>query len=409
MLKNDLAKKILITFFMMLVLAVGQQIYLPLVDASFASSAVNKSTLLSVLGMTTGGRMTVPAIMSLGLSPYMTSMIIWQAIVTMDIKKITNMSLKNQGQIQNILTLIMAVVQAYTMILTYHSFIQPLYLTQSGIDISAPVIMLVMVAGGMFSTWLAMKNTQVGIGGSAIMIVPGIAVGLPQLLENGWTTGDVLTMTPINLMIAIFVTLLFVLAAVAVFHAELRIKLERPMLDSEFNYSYLPIKLLTGGAMPFMFSTVLFNLPMTIVSSTSLRFTTVGKNLLIWTQQDNWRGILVYGVIVMILGYGFGYMNLKPIQTIKQLKESGDYIFGCVPGEDTRRYVMRHFWLLTSIGNVALMLMAVVPLIIGIYFEGYANYSLYLGSVFILVTIFDTISQQFRALYAKNAYSVLLK
>ena len=55
------------------------------------------------------------------------------------------------------------------------------------------------------------------------------------------------------------------------------------------------------------------------------------------------------------------------------------------------------------------MLMAVVPLIIGIYFEGYANYSLYLGSVFILVTIFDTISQQFRALYAKNAYSVLLK
>jgi preprotein translocase subunit SecY len=54
-----------------------------------------------------------------------------------------------------------------------------------------------------------------------------------------------------------------------------------------------------------------------------------------------------------------------------------------------------------------LLLVAVGPLIVGLKIPGVANFSPFLGSIMILVTIIDTIKEQVLALWNKDRYHII--
>lgn len=58
------------------------------------------------------------------------------------------------------------------------------------------------------------------------------------------------------------------------------------------------------------------------------------------------------------------------------------------------------------LGNLLLVVMGVIPLILAILWQqpGLANYSVYFGSLAILVSITDNLVKQYRALSQKNNY-----
>lgn len=67
---------------------------------------------------------------------------------------------------------------------------------------------------------------------------------------------------------------------------------------------------------------------------------------------------------------------------------------------------MYHFFRLTLIGNLFLLMVGVLPLVLGMFIKSASNYSLYLGSIFIMVAITDTVTQQFAALWNKERYDL---
>ncbi|KRM87284.1 hypothetical protein [Lacticaseibacillus thailandensis] len=403
---HEIIKRVSWTLFLVMILAAGQQVILPGVDQVAAATVLKQPTFLSILSSATGGRLNLPTLFSLGLSPYMTTMIVWSAVQSLDLKSINSLSMKKAGLIQRVLVLVLAIVQAITMMRLYASALQPLHLFGYPYDWGPWVTGLLLVAGAMLVTWLADVNSNRGIGSTAIMILPGILLSTPNSLHQGW--GDeVYSFSPEHLLTAAVVILLFTAAAVWLYKGEVRLPIQRTLLEGDYRNSYLPIKVLTAGAMPFMFSNSLFSLPKMIIQNTALRWQPIGHTILHWTSYKTVNGMVIYAVVIMLLGYAFGYMNVRPVQTARQLKYAGDYFLNVVPGDDTESFITNHFFLLCTIGNLVEILIGVIPLICGLIWPGVANYSLFLGNIFIVVTIFDNVIEQFRALYSKNRYRLL--
>lgn len=178
------------------------------------------------------------------------------------------------------------------------------------------------------------------------------------------------------------------------------------MLDQEHSDSYLPIKVLTSAGMPFMFSSSLFMLPRYFVNQTVGPTTPLQHAIVTWFSYRTPQGILVYALVLILLNYAFGYINLQPSRQAKTLRESDDYLIGVPAGDATEAVIMHHFNLLTFISNFLILLVGVGPLIVGLWYPAAVNYSLYLGSVLILAGMVGGVADQIKGLINKNRYQI---
>ena len=67
---------------------------------------------------------------------------------------------------------------------------------------------------------------------------------------------------------------------------------------------------------------------------------------------------------------------------------------------------MYHFFRLSLAGDFFLLLIGDLPLAIGMFIKPASNYSMYLGGLFIMIAITDSITQQFIALWNKERYNL---
>lgn len=402
---QDIVKRLLFTMMILFVYALGQEIMLPGFDITLAKRIMSKNSLLQMFGLTTGGQMNLPSLLTLGLGPYMTSMIVWQAIASLDIRAINNLSVRQSGLVQRIVTLALATLQGVVTAYYLQDAIKPLYLISDNINLAFPVAVLILVAGAMFAMTIGNENASHGFGGTVALIIPGILMSLPHSFLYGYGSTR-LKLNPTNITIGVFITVAVLISGILVYRAERRIPVQRPSLESTFSDSYLPLPLLAAGAMPFMFSNMLFVLPQQVVTAFGYQYTGAGQYIINQINYNHWPGIIAYGLIVLFLGFAFGLINLSPTKLARQLKERGDYVYHTTPGDATEELIMYHFFRLSLIGDLYLLLIGVVPLALGMFINSAQNYSMYLGGIFITVTITDSISQQFIALWNKNRYSL---
>lgn len=65
-----------------------------------------------MVGIVIGGRLTLPTLFSLGIGPYMTAMIIWQALVSLEINTVNRLSIRQAGYVRKFITLAVAMIQS---------------------------------------------------------------------------------------------------------------------------------------------------------------------------------------------------------------------------------------------------------------------------------------------------------
>lgn len=401
---QGLFKKIGWSIFLISIYLLGQQIYLPNVDVFSASQSLQGVPFLQSLALTTGGQLGLPTILSLGMQPYMTTLIIWQAVTSLDLESLRRLSQKQVGYIQRSLAVALGTVQAVSFVYLMGNSFLPQYVGPHNINITPIVAVVTLVAGSLFTMWLADQNSQWGIGGTVTMIIPGLLAGLPATLQRRLGS-TAFTMTHVHIAITVGITLVFIAVAVLLNHAELHLPLQQPLLENRFTDSYLPIKLLVAGGMPFMFSMSLFSFPAYFLNG-RVTLSALEKVLVRWFSFTHWEGIITYSVIIVLLGFAFGYISLQPATVARRLKENGDYFFSITPGRPTTKYLTHHFILLTIWSSLFLLLIGTTPLIIGLWVKGAANFSQYLGGLLILVTILDNVLEQVRALWNKNRYEL---
>ncbi len=401
---RDLIKRVIWSMIIVAIYLLGQKIILPVIDPAVAKESLSRQTVLQNFGVLTGSEFKLPTLFSLGIGPYMTGMIVWQAVTSLGLDSISHLSQRQVSYIQKWIALGIATLQGIQ--LTY--FIRPslmkLPILVDSKMASMMIVMLMLLAGTMLAIFLGDWNAQHGLGGTSMLILPGIIMGLPNAISSGWGKYNY-KLTPDHITVIAIVTVIALILLIPVMHAERRIKLERPMLEGKLTKSYLPIRILSAGAMPFMFSMSLFMLPRTMLSPETAD-TQWGQLLWHLTDYHSWTGIVTYAFLLMFLGYAFGLITVQPGQLAKNMKETGDYFLNVFPGDDTSSFLFRHFIAIVTFGNLFLVILGVTPLVVSLWTHdrAMANYSAYFGSLSILVSIMDNVVNQFRALYQKNTY-----
>lgn len=405
--RNELIASIVFTLFMIVLMELGRQIALPAIDPELSKKSLNASPLLRNISMLTGGQYRFPSLFSIGLGPYMTSMILFQAIQMVNSSMMEKISEQKKGYIQRWITLGIAILQTMQFIFASRSQISPSEFKIMGFDFNVVVSFVVLLAGAMVVAWMSDMTAKYGIGGAGVLIMPGIITSLPAMVLHGPGLGTYqIKSFSTNLWIALGVSVLVVFVATIFFNkAELRIPLQRPAVQNDFSESYLPIRFLTSGSMPFMFTTTVFMIPSYIASLNP--DSNFGKFTQTYVNFNNPIGILIYCCVVVFLGYAFSFMNLQTERQAENLKKSGDYIFGITPGKDTQRYLNSHAIKLSTAANVYFLVIVATPLIIGLYVPGVTNFTFAYASILILVTIMDTTLDQVKTMYLRTQYDLL--
>ena len=127
------------------------------------------------------------------------------------------------------------------------------------------------------------------------------------------------------------------------------------------NQSFMPIKVNTAGVMPVIFASSLLAIPATIAQLVkNEKFINFVNNYLTYTKPV---GFIIFVALIFFFAYFYTYIQLKPEDLAKNLKENGGFIPGVRPGKDTEKYISNVLSKLTIIGGVFLVIIAGLPII----------------------------------------------
>ena len=357
---KDLRGRILFTLGALMIFIIGIGVQVP----GTADVTVNLGflELINVMG---GGALKQFSIFALGVTPYITASIITQ-LLQMDIFPYFS-ELKDQGpvgrqklnQITRYMGIIFAFIEgfafSYAFLGSGKSTIDYLY------------VATILTAGTAFLLWLGDQVTQKGIGnGISLLIMAGIVYTLPNMFGTVFTTlinGELALWLGI-LLFVLFIIVYFaiVIGVIFVERAERKIPIQYANKSTIYaNQSFMPIKVNTAGVMPVIFASSLLAIPATIAQFIKNEtFTTFVNNYLTYTKPV---GFVIFVVLIFFFAYFYTFIQLKPEDLAKNLKENGGFIPGVRPGKDTEKYISAILSKITIIGAVFLVILSGLPIL----------------------------------------------
>ena len=246
-------KKGFVTLFLIFIYVLGSRLTLPFIDLNSRDFLGGSTAYLAFSTAITGGNLRSLSILSVGLSPWMSSMILWQMFSLSKRLNLASGSAEIQDRRKMSLTLIIALIQSLALAVNlpikdnYNSFLVLILNT------------LLLIAGTFFLIWLSDINSTMGIGGYLAILLTSMVLYLPQdIMESIQKLGiSMWIITLLGIMGIVFAYL------IAIFYrARYRIPVNKIGLQSRFKrYSYFEIMLNPAGGMPFMYVMSLISLP----------------------------------------------------------------------------------------------------------------------------------------------------
>ncbi|MGO0153961.1 accessory Sec system protein translocase subunit SecY2 [Leuconostoc mesenteroides] len=407
-----LQKKISWTGLIIFIFLIGRNILIPGVNVKQLVNFFNNQYLLQTVSGATGGDLSRMSLFALGLGPWMSSLILWRVLTLIrgfDFKKIPS---ERAFLHKIILAIVIGFIQSIAIgnNVEISKKISVFGHTEFG---SILTISLIMVIGAVFLIWLSTMNEILGIGGPTILILASMIINWPEnmsiyFIEN-FRSGINNTAVIKTLVIAIGI-LFLVLLTVSFQRAQRKIPIRKIMINNDFYHkSYLPIQINPAGGMPLMYSMTLLVLPQYILQALNywMPNNDIVMYLIMNTTVTHPIGVTLYIIILFVLSIGFAFININPDQISEDLQQSGDYIDNVKPGEETRSYLTKIVFRLSSVGAIYMIAVAGCPLYFGGIDQQYTQYALTAGSVVILVSLIVNINDQITALLTKNNYSSL--
>ena len=276
---EELKKRIIYTFGLILVYRIGSFIVLPGVDTAALNSQAADGGILSLINMFAGGAFSRASVMALGIMPYISASIVMQLLgmavpVVQKLQKEGESGRKKINQYTRYLTIVICLFQA------------PAYVSQFALaGVADPSVLwwiqtlMILTAGTMFVTWLGERITDRGLGnGISLIITIGIVANLPgaflQELGAKVTNGGM-----VILLVELVVLLFVILATVLLVQGTRRIPIQTAkrvigrgtrQAVAGGQRSYIPLKINQAGVMPIIFAQALMFLPSMIFQGTDL-------------------------------------------------------------------------------------------------------------------------------------------
>lgn len=373
---KEIRTKILIVLGLLVVFRIGCWLPIPGISAASFKTQVEGQSFLQLLSGITGGALSNGAFLALGVSPYITAQIVVQ-LLSMAIPSWERLSKQGEegrkklNKYTKILTLVLATAQAIGIVVAFAR--------NGGLDsavffniewLTGAIVVLVLVAGAMFTLWLGEKITETNIvNGLSLLIFVGILSTAGIAISS--SISNAINGNPDELwgIIAFLVVLVLIFSMIVLMDkAERKIPVQyakqirgRKMYGGQS--TFIPIRLMATGVLPIIFAMSLLSFPQIIFSIFAPT-----SDAATWYNTYMGAGSWAYSVIIGFLILGFAYftsmMNFKPDDISRQIQANGGFINGIRPGRLTADYLNKINKRITFFGACFLAFLTIVPTIL---------------------------------------------
>ena len=370
----DLRRRLLFTLSMLVIFRFVAHVPLPGVDLDALHELFDKSQLLGMLDLFSGGAMRNFSVAAMGVYPYITSSIIMQLLVPV-IPGLRSLSQEGEAgrrrinQFTHWLTVPLAGLQGYAQL----ALLRSQGIVGSAAALPTVTIIVSMVAGTMFLVWLGELITERGIGnGVSIIICGGILAGLPEMVGRGFLAKENFTG-----LIAFGVLALATMALIVIFtegHRRIPVQYARTAFRGARMYrqsgsTHIPLRVNTAGMIPLIFAMSLMIFPGTIATYLA---SPPGQDPNFWNTVTEWFnpnaalpvGLFYWGFyFLMVVAFAFFYTMVifEQMDLARTLQRQGGFIPGVRPGKPTTDYLNKVIRSITWGGALFLAVVAVLP------------------------------------------------
>lgn len=410
----DVRKRLWYTLILIVVFRLGCWITVPGVNSIALNDAMsNTNGFAGLIDMISGGAFSRFSVFAMSISPYITASIVIQllAMIIPSLERLTKEGGEEGRQKINrytkILTIILALVEAFGVYLSYRSagiFVDQSFLTGA-------LVVTGLVAGTSVLMWLGDQITNKGIGnGISLLIFIGIVSKLPNGITTLWNlimpivdqTTMVRAFNTTGLLTAIGIVvgaLVLVAGVVFVQQAERRVPVQyskkvvgRKMVGAQS--THIPLKLAMAGVMPVIFASSFMTFPAMIIQifvpdiTNQTGFLAGLYNFSIATSTSN-VGIgysianaIVYLLLIIGFTFFYTYATFNPAEVSNNIKKNGGFIPGIRAGKPTTEYLSSIISKLTMFGGLFLAVIAILPMLLR-----FTNLNIAFGGTSILIVV----------------------
>ncbi len=364
---EELRKKILYTFMMLVLFRLVGVIPAPGVDVVKVMSQNNTNSLplLELVNMMTGSNFEKMTIMAMGITPYINASIIMQ-LLTIAIPALERLSKEEDGRekinrITRYVTVGLAALQAIGLVRGL-GFIKAGWLNY--------VLVGVTMAGGTaLAMWIGERITEKGVGnGVSLLIFVGIISNLFNGIVSGFNTATTTGTTSgwINLLVIIVTCILMTVIVTFVELGERRIPLQiAKQVKGRRVYggqnTHMSLKVVSVGVLPLIFAYSFLAFPGTIAQ---LIDPNANGWFTRWWLTNMSTGSVWYLIIsaLLIIAFTFFYSSISfdPKQQAESLQQQGAVIPG-QRGKNIRQYLQNIVNRLNLFAAFFLAILAAVP------------------------------------------------
>lgn len=402
--KPVIIKKFLWTLFFLFIYVLGTKLTLPFIDMSKAAAMDGTSTTLNYATALMGGNLRSMSLFSVGLSPWMSSMLIWQMFAVSKRLGLSKLPLEVQERRRMLLTLVIALIQSVALVLNL-----PLQ-EAAGADMTTIMVLdtLVLMAGTYFLIWLTDLNAAMGLGGSIMIVMASMIAYIPQDI---WNSIQELKISSLWLALMLVFSLVFLYLAVTVERSKYRIPVNKINIHNRFKkYSYLDIRLNPAGGMPIMYAMTLVSIPQYFLLI--IHFLQPENQLIEqWIEALSMGSpawFILYLLTIFILALAFAFINISGDQIAERMQKSGEYIENVYPGGATRRYINGLVTYFALVGAFYLILISGLPMMVVLLDIRYLRLSMIPGIFMIFIGMVFSIKDEVEALTLNDRYRSLL-
>lgn len=404
---EDLRKRIVVTFLLVLVYRVGCYVVLPGINPSELDALRNftDSGLMQLLDMFSGGAFSQASIFALGIMPYITASIVIQ-LLGMVLPSFQKLQREGESghmkinQYTRYLTVVILLLQA------------PAYLVNLQVQVNSAggnahfgfwtmaYMIIILAAGSMFIMWLGERITDKGIGnGISFIILVGIIARLPQAFvqefSNRLTTaqgGLVMFVVEIVVLFAV------ILGAVLLVQGTRKVPVQyakRIVGNKQYGGArqYIPLKVNAAGVMPIIFAQAIMFIPLTLAG-----FGSQGEGSAVVRALTDMTGFwynLIYFFMIVAFTYFYTAITVRPTQMAEDMKRNNGFIPGVKPGKKTSDYLDSIMSRITLPGSIFLGIVAIMPAFANICGVN-QNFAQFFGGTSLLImvgVVLDTLQQ----------------
>lgn len=371
---EDLRKRLVVTFLLILVYRVGCYVVLPGIDPNqlAAMKSFTSGGLMQLLDMFSGGAFSQASIFALGIMPYITASIVIQ-LLGMVLPQFQKLQREGESghmkinQYTRYLTVLILLLQApaYLFNLEYQVN-SAAHGTMALTWLDKTYMTVILAAGSMFIMWLGERITDKGIGnGISFIILIGIIARLPGAFIEEFM-GRISSAQGGLVMLVIEIVLLFavILGAVLLVQGTRKVPVQyakRIVGNKQYGGArqYIPLKVNAAGVMPIIFAQAIMFIPLTLAGFGSRgEASSIVKAL---TDMEGFWYNFIYFLMIVAFTYFYTAITVRPTQMSEDMKRNNGFIPGVKPGKKTADYLDSIMSRITLPGSIFLGIVAIMP------------------------------------------------